>query len=420
VSVLVLGLNYKTAPIGLLERVAVPAEHTSKALAGLVARDHVAGAVVLSTCNRVEVYAHVTKFHGGMADLRNFFAEWASLAPEDFADLCYDHYDDRAAAHLFAVAGGLDSMVVGERQIATQIKQAFADAEREGTVGRVLGSLFRQALRVGRRVRSDTAISAGGASMVDVGLTAAERVLGQLDGRTVLLVGAGKMGGMAARRLHGRAGRLVIANRSAEKGERLALSVDGDVLDFPDLGSGLADADLVVSSTGASVPVIDQDTVAEAMRHRPGRPLALLDLAVPRDVDPGCSFVPGVTVLDVDAIRQLTTTGETGVEVAKARRIVEEEAARFAGWTRTVLVEPTVTALRQHAEAVRAAELERAAPRLSSLTDAQRDAVEAMTRGIVNTLLHDPTVTLKSIADARGGELHADVLRELFGLDDPA
>ncbi len=419
-SVLVLGLNYKTVPVGLLERVAVPAEHTHKALASLVARDHVLEAVVLSTCNRVEVYAHVTRFHGGMADLRNFFSEWGGVAPEDFADLCYDHYDDRAAAHLFAVAGGLESMVVGERQIATQVKQAFADAEREGTVGRVLGSLFRQALRVGRRTRAETGISAGGASMVDVGLTAAQRVLGDLDGRTVLVVGAGKMGGMAARRLHGRAGRLVIANRTAERGERLALCVDGDVLDFPDLASGLADADLVISSTGAALPVLEQDAVAEAMRSRPDRPLALLDLAVPRDVDPGCSFVPGVTVLDVDAIRELTTTGETGVEVARARLLVEEEAARFAGWTRTVLVEPTVAALRARAEAVRAAEFERAASRLAGLTDAQRDAVDALTRGIVNTLLHDPTVTLKAIADARGGELHADVVRELFGLDDPA
>ncbi len=415
-SVLILGLNYRTAPIGMLERVAVPAEHLPKALASLISREHLLEAVVLSTCNRVEVYAHVPRYHGGMADLRNFFAEWAGMAPEDFSDHTYDYYDEGAAEHLFAVASGLDSMVVGERQIHLQVKAAFRDAEAQASTGRVLSSLFRQALRVGKRTRTETGIAEGAASMVDVGLDAAAKVLGDLRGRTVLVVGAGKMGGMAAARVSGDAERILIANRSAEKGKRLALRVEGDVLDFGDLLDGLRRADLVLCSTGSPAPVVDQDAVAEAMKQRPDRPLVLVDLAVPRDVDPGCSFVPGVTVLDIDAVRELTDVTETGAEAAKAREVVVDEARRFAAWTRAVRVEPTIAALRTHAEVVRQAELRRVAGRLGDLDERQRATVEALTSRIVNTLLHEPSVRLKVIADARGGDLYAATLRELFDL----
>ena len=415
-SVLVLGLNYKTAPIGLLERMAVPAEHLPKALKSLIDREHVLEAVVLSTCNRVEVYAHVTKFHGGMADVRNFYAEWSGLPPEDFVEATYDHFDDHAAEHLFAVTSGLESMVVGERQIQLQVKQSFQCAQAEQAAGRVLQGLFSQALSVGRRTRAQTGISDGAASMVDVGLDAATQVLGDLRGRTVLIVGAGKMGGMAAGRVMGSADAILIANRSADKAQRLAERVGGAVLDFADLESGLAAADLVLSSTGASLPVIEHDAVDAAMKTRPERPLVLVDLAVPRDVDPGCSFVAGVTVLDVDAIRTLTDVGRTGEEVAKARALVEEAARKFAAWRRSVRVEPTIAALRARAEDVRSTEVERFAARLGELDERERDAVIALTKGIVNRLLHEPSVRLKEIADARGDDGHAAALRELFDL----
>ena len=397
---------------------AVPAEHLPKALTSLLQREHVLEAAVLSTCNRVEVYAHVTKFHGGVADIRNFFAEWSGLAPEDFLDATYDYFDDRAAAHLFAVASGLDSMVVGERQIHLQIREAFRCAEAEQACGRVLQSLFRQAIRVGRQTRAQTGISEGAASMVDVGLDAAAKVLGDLRGRAVLIVGAGKMGGMAAGRVRGSAERILIVNRSASKAQRLAERVDGEVLGFGDLGRGLAEADLVLTSTGAPLPVIEQDAVAAAMTQRPDRPLVLVDLAVPRDVEPGCSYVPGVTVLDVDTIRTVIDTGPTGEEAAKARRLVEEAAERFAAWRRAVQVEPTIAALRSRAEQVRAQELQRFSARLDGLDDRQREAVEAVTKGIVNTLLHEPSVRLKTLAEARGDDAYADALRDLFGLPD--
>jgi glutamyl-tRNA reductase len=418
VSVLVLGLNYKTAPVGLLERVAVAAEHLPKALDSLCKRDHILEAVVLSTCNRVEVYAHATRFHGAVADIRNFFSEWSGLPPEDFVDATYDHFDDRAAAHLFAVASGLESMVVGERQIHLQVKQAFQSAEAEGAAGRLLQNLFRQALHVARRTRAETGISEGAASMVDVGLDAAVQVLGDIRGRTVLIVGAGKMGGMAAGRVRGSADGILIANRSAEKAHRLAERVEGTVLELGSLDEGLAAADLVLTSTGAPTPVIEQDMVADAMKRRPDRPLVLVDLAVPRDVDPGCSFVPGVTVLDVDAIRAVTDTGQTGEEITKARELVEDAARKFAAWRRSVQVEPTIAALRARAEEIRAAEIDRLRSRLSDLDDRQVEALDSLTKGIINTLLHQPSVRLKEIADVRGDDTHATALRELFDLPD--
>jgi glutamyl-tRNA reductase len=419
VSVLVLGLNYRTAPVELLEQVAVPHERLSKALASLTARDHVLEAAVLSTCNRVEVYAHVSRYHGGVADLRHFFAEWGGLAPEEFVDHTYDQYDDRAAAHLFAVAGGLDSMVVGERQIHLQVRHALRDAQDEGAAGRVLQTLFRRAIRVGKRTRVETAISAGASSMVDVGIDAAVGVLGPLTGRTILVVGAGKMGGMAAARLAGDAGRVLVANRTVHRAERLAERVAGEVLPLDDLATGLAAADLVVCSTGAPDAVISSSQVAAAMGGRTERPLVLVDLAVPRDVEPGAAEVAGVTVLDVDAIRAVTDSGATGDELARARAIVEEEATRFAAWSRGVHVDPAIAGLRNRAEAVRNAELARLKGRLGDLDPRQRDAVEALTRGILNTLLHTPSVRLRELADRGAADLHVEALRELFDLDPP-
>ena len=418
-SVLVCGLNYRTAPIALLERLAVPAERLPKALYSLTSRPYISEAAILSTCNRVEVYAHVSRYHGGMADIRNHFAEWSGAAPEDLTDVIYDHYDESAFSHLFHVASGLDSMVVGERQIQLQVKQAFADAQTEGAAGRLLQTLFRNALRVGKRTRIETQISRGASSMVDVGLEAAERAVGNLDGASVLIIGAGKMGGMAAARLAGRAGRVRVANRGADKRARLAARVGAEELDLVDLSRGLVDADLVISSTGAGHPLVDHQMVAEAVSRRDGtRPLVLVDLAVPRDIDPGCAELPGVTVLDIDAIRALTDTGQTGDEVAKARAVVAEESARFAAWTREMQVEPTISAVRAYAENIRAAELAKRAAKLDRLDPEQRRAVEALTKGLVNSLLHEPTVRLKKVAEARGGDEHTAVLRELFDLPD--
>jgi glutamyl-tRNA reductase len=429
VSVLVVGCNHRSADLALLERLAVPNEELPKALASLTRLPHVTEAAILSTCNRVEVYASVSRFHPGLAELRGWFAERGDIHPQELEERHYSYHDDRAAAHLFAVAGGIDSMVVGEQQIAIQVKAAMEAARTEGTARRVLQRLFRQSVRVGRRIRRDTDIAQGASSMVDVGLDVARQRLGSADlaGRTVLIVGAGKVGSLTAARLRDEgAGRMLVWNRSTDKAERLAAKVAGEVVPPGGLRDALAAADLVVCTTGAPEPVLDETLVASALTGREvargpstEAPLVLLDLAMPRNVDPACEALGGVSVVDIADVRDRAGRGVTGEVIASARAVVDEEAERFASWVAASEIEPTIRDLRGRAEDVRVAELGRLAAKLGDLDDRQRAAVDALTRGIVNTLLHEPTVRLKQLADDGAAEPHADALRELFGLDGP-
>lgn len=423
-SVVVVGANHRSADLGLLERLAVPADATAKALTSLTRLPHVSEAVILSTCNRVEVYASVSRFHPGLAELRAWFAERGDVHPQELDDLHYAYHDERAAAHLFGVAGGLDSMVVGEPQIAVQVKAAMEAARAEGTAKRVLQRLFRQSVRVGRQLRRDTRIAQGASSMVDVGLDVAAEPLAGLAGRRALIVGAGEVGSLAAARLaDAGVAEVRVWNRSPDKAARLAAKVADDVpgeaVDAPALRDAVARAELVVCTTGAPEPVLDRDLVAEA-RDGVDHATVLLDLAMPHNVDRACGELDGVRVVDIADVRDRADRGVTGEVLTEARRMVDLEASRFAAWVAATAVEPTIRDLRARADEVRAAELDRLAGKLGSLDDRQRAAVEALTRGIVNTLLHEPTVRLKALADDGAAEPHADALRELFGLDDEA
>lgn len=414
-SVLMLGVSHHRADLALLERLAVPADEHRKTLAELVALEHVLEAAVVSTCNRVEVYVHVSRFHPGLDEVTEWFGHRAGDRREEALDAIEVNFDETAAGHLFAVASGIESMVVGERQIAMQVKQAMEQARAEGTARRMLQRLFRQAVRVGRRVRRETDIGAGASSMVDIGLDlVAERLGGSLEGRPALIVGAGKIGWLSADRLHGTANSVRVWNRSTDKAQRLALRVAGTVEE--DLATGLDVAEAVVCTTGAPDPVITADLVTG---DRSQRPLVLLDLAMPHNVDPACGELPGVSVVGIADVRDLAQQRATGDAVEAARGIVAEEAAEFSAWLNAIEVEPTIRALRQRADDVRVAELDRLGRRLSRLDDDQREAVEAVTRGLVNTFLHEPTVRLKELADAGGADVAAEVLRDLFDLDDP-
>jgi glutamyl-tRNA reductase len=416
-SLLALGVTHETAPTELLERLAVPGDEHPKALASLTALEHVVEAAVLSTCNRVEVYAHASRFHPALEELIGWFADRGGIDPETAAVTVQSRFDDAAAAHLFAVASGLDSLIVGERQIAVQVKQAAKVARAEGASRRVVQTLFNRAIHCSRRVRSETDIDRGAASMVELGLrVATERADTSLAGRTALIVGAGKIGGLTAGCLDDLGvARTLIRNRSRDRAERLADRVGAVVVD--DLGPALAEADLVVCCAGASRPLIGLADLRAALADR-AAPLLVLDLALPRNVDPAAGDLDGVELIDLDDVRAVADEGETGASMAAALSIVEEETDRFRAWTHAVRVEPTIRALRERAEEVRADELERLASRLSHLDDGQRETVEALTRGIVNTLLHEPTVRLKGLADRGGAEHYAIALRELFDLDE--
>ncbi|MGH3443545.1 MAG: glutamyl-tRNA reductase [Nitriliruptorales bacterium] len=418
-SLLVVGLNHRTADLALLEKVAIPSEEQAKALHSVLELEHVLGAAVLSTCNRVEVYAHVTRFHAGLHEIVTWLGDRAGADAATIVDAHYAYYEHEAAAHLFAVAAGVDSVVVGERQVALQVKDAARVATEEATIGSLLQRLFERALGAARRVRQETTLDEGASSMVDIGIdTAAQEWEGGLEGLTVAILGAGALGGLAADRLAREpVARVLVQNRTRDKAVRLAARVNGDVAD-DELRPTLTAADLVVCCTGAPVPVVGTATVDAAIRERPDRPLVLVDLGLPRNVDPGCADLAGVTLVDLETIRRVHDSSPNAEVLEAAQEVVDEEAARFSAWMRAVQVEPTVVSLRERAEGVRQAELERLGSRLSSLDPREREVVEALTRGIISTLLHDPTVRLKELADRGGAESYAMALRELFDLDE--
>jgi glutamyl-tRNA reductase len=420
-NVLVVGLSHRSAPVDLLERAALQPDASVKLLHDLTQCEHVAEALVLSTCNRVEVYAAVDKFHGGVQELSEVLARASGVALDDLSHHLYVHYEDRAVQHLFTVACGLDSMVVGEAQILGQLRAAFRTAQDERATGRVLGELVRQALRVGKRAHSETGIDRAGASLVAVGLDLAGEALGDLAGGTALVVGAGAMAALAATTLRRRGvGRLVVANRTVANARRLAASLDGTAAALDDLQQALADADLVVTSTGAVGAVVGHDTVAAALAARPKRPLFVLDLALPRDVDPAVRSLPGVTLADLESLRSVLESAESVADVEAVRRIVSEEVSRFLSWQRSVQVAPTVAALRGKATQVVDAELGRLLARLPDLDERSRAELAATLHRVVDKLLHAPTVRVKQLADNPGGDKYAEALRELFELDPSA
>lgn len=416
--VLALGVSYRRAPVELLERLAFSDADLAKAYHHLRGLDDVREAVVLSTCNRVEVYAEVPRYHQGFLELKRFLAESREVDPDDFAEPLYSHYEDQAAEHLFSVASGIDSMVVGEPQILAQVRRAFRLAEAEGIAGPALAALFREAVRVGRRARRETAIGASPAAFVEAGATLAAEHLGGLEGRSALLIGAGEMSALALEVLRARGlGRIRVLNRTPGRAARLAARADGEHGPLGGLAAALAGADLVVSSTGATGVVVPGEAVAAAASSRDG-PLFLLDLAVPRDVDPLAREVPGVRVADIDDLRGILDERRADVrgEVERVRAIVAEERERFTARRRQARLAPLIRALHERGEAVRARELRRFAARLEGLSRRDREAVEALAEGIVAKLLHDPVVRLKERA-ASGEDGLARALAELFDLD---
>jgi glutamyl-tRNA reductase len=419
VSVVVIGLNHRTAPLDVLERTTVDAASLPKALHDLLARPHLSEAVVLSTCNRTEIYAVAEKFHGGFADIRTFLAEQAGLHQADIADHLYVHYDDAAVGHLFSVAAGLDSAVLGESEILRQVHDAWAAARDEGATGHALNLVFRHSLEVGKRVRTETAIARGITSVAHAAVALAAERLSGLAGRRVLLLGAGEMGETMALALAG-AGveSIAVANRTVATAEALAERVGGRVVRLSELPLAVVGCDLLLTSTGAMSLLVEHDEIEAVMAARGQAELLIIDIAVPRDVDPAVGRLPGVTLLDMDDLRAFVqgALDARQREATLARNVVEDELARYATLASAREAAPLVASLRGRAEVIRGAELERAAGRLDGLDDRQRAAVEALTKGIVAKLLHEPTVRIKNSAGSIRGDRLAESLRELFDL----
>lgn len=418
-SVLVVGLTHREAPVSLLERFAFDAHSLPKALHQLTSSEHVREGVILSTCNRVEVYALVTGYHAGLADLNRFLSEFHHVGTDEFAELIESSYEEDSVAHLFSVAAGIDSMVIGEPQILGQVREAFRVASEEGAAGPVLSALFRHAIRVGRRARSETAIGKTVKTFASAGADLARQALGSLEGKTVLVVGAGKMSDYAASRLVREGAIVLVANRTVARARALAQRIGGSDLPITSLSEGLARADLVLSSTGSAEPIITRDLVAEALAARRGRTIVLLDLAVPRDVDPEVRTLDGAVLRDLDDLREaLKPDASQLAEVRSVRDIIANEVPRFSRWQRAHHLAPLLEALQTRGEEARARELKRAAAKLSDLSESEREAVEMMTRAIVAKLIHGPVSAVKGKAGTVEGEALARALRELFDLPD--
>ncbi len=420
-TLLVVGVSHRTAPVALLDRLAL-VDGGSEQLAGdLLVSPHVAETLVLSTCNRVEVYAEVSRFHGAVVDVTETLSKTTGVPRDELTPHLYVRYDDRAVQHLFEVASGLDSMVLGEQQILGQVRSALRSAQEGATAGRSLNDLAQAALRVGKRVHHDTGIDHAGASVVSVALGLAAAALGgTLEGRRTLVVGAGAMSSLAATLLS-RAGatEIVVANRTFTNGERLATAVGGRAVELGQVPALLHDVDLVVSCTGSTGLVLTTDEV-RAARESTSETLVVVDLALPHDTEESIAGLPGVTRLDLAAVASVPEAAAPEGDVALARSIVAEEVRAHVSARAAQRVEPIVVSLRAHAEQVVEAELQRLRMRLPDLDDDAADEVARSLRRAVSTLLHTPTVRMKELATDPDGTRYATALHRLFDLDPEA
>jgi glutamyl-tRNA reductase len=413
-NALVVGLSYRTAPVPLLERIAVPPEQVPELTERLLSSPYVGEAVVLSTCNRIEVYAGVTAFHGALNDIADELAVRAGVDRQTLAEYLYVHYDSDAVRHAFRTAAGLESMVIGEAQVLGQLRDAYGMAVEQGSPGRLLHELVQHALRAGKRVRTETGIDRAGQNMVTAALQVGAATFGaDLAGRSALVIGAGAMGALSLANLQrAEAGDLYIANRGVERAERLARAYDAVPVGLDDLPSVLSRVDVVVSATASPGHVLEPSGIPD----RGGRPLLLLDLALPRDIDPLVADLPGVTLIDIALLSQAVDE-VTADDLRAAEAIVAEELANHLAELRGGEVAPTVAALRARADELVGTELRRLRSRRPELDDVQREEVARTVHRVVQRLLHLPSVRVKELANEPGGARYADALRELFGLD---
>jgi glutamyl-tRNA reductase len=412
-------MSHKSAPVSLLEQVALDRDGVHKLIDDVAACEHVSEATVISTCNRLEIYADVDRFHGSVEEVSRLLIDRAGESTEAMLPHLYVHYDDGAVSHLFQVVAGLDSMAIGEGQILGQARDALSGGQEIGTVGPALNLLFQQALRVGKRARAETDIDRAAPSLVTAALDRSQAAVGGLSGKRVLVLGAGAMAGLATATVAARgASSVAVVNRTPGNADRLAAEYGARSALFTELDAELALADVVVSCTGATGVLVTRDMVAAATAD--GRALSIIDLALPHDVDPAVSDLPGVTLVNLAELADELRASDAGREVEAVRAIVTQEVAAFLSARRQASVTPTVVALRSMATSVVEAEMARLAGRLPGLDDATRAEVLHTVRRVADKLLHQPTVRVRELADEDGAVSYADALAKLFALDPDA
>lgn len=418
----VVGISWRTAPVAVREKLAFREEEVVDTLRALTGALPVAEAVLISTCNRVEVYGVAKAGHDATGPVRKFLAEQRGLKPADVADVLYDHTGSSAVRHVFRVASALDSLVLGEAQILGQLKEAYGVAGGAGTSGPVLGRCLERAFGVAKRVRTETAIARGAANVSTVAVDLAARVFGKLAGKSVLVVGAGKMSTLAARHLRAQgAEHIVVTNRSPEKADKLAAAIDGIARPWADLPALLAEADVVISSTGAREPILTRALFKKVTKARRWRPIVVIDIAVPRDAEPKIDDFDGVFVYNIDDLERVVASNlaERAKAADHASKIVEHEAGQFEHWMRSQGVVPTIRALRDRFALVADTEVQKTLDALARREHSpaqQREAIQRLVQLVVNKLLHQPTAALRE-APPEEALMRAEVLCELFGLE---
>jgi len=418
-SIVVLGVNYHTSPVTLLEKVMIPVPAMSEALRVLSSHGDIREVVVLSTCNRTEVYAVAERFHGAHDDILEFLCETSGLSVDDITPHLYSQFDDDAVVHLFEVAAGIDSAVLGETEIVGQVRDAWDFAMKQGTSRSTLNLLFRYALESGKRARTETGISRSTASVAHAAVEMAEEILGTLSGKRVLVVGAGEMGEGVAGALS-RAGTesITVLNRTVSRAEALAEKIGARVSEFESLETELFSADVVLACTGAGGVIIDHELMSR-VRKDVATPLLVVDIALPRDVAASVAELPGVTLRDLDHLSDWAQRGidKRASEVGQVREIIGEEVKRFLLDQTQRQAAPLVAQLREVVESIRTAEMERFESALAAMTPEQRELVESISHGIINKMLHAPSVRLREAAGTPQGERLSAAVRDLFSLE---
>ena len=418
-SIVVLGVNYHTSPVTLLEKVMIPVPAMSSALRDLSEHSDIREVVILSTCNRTEVYAVAERFHSAHADILEFLCATSGLSADEIAPHLYSQYDEEAVVHLFEVTAGIDSAVLGETEIVGQVRDAWDFAMKQGTSRSTLNLLFRYALESGKRARTETGISRSTASVAHAAVEMSEEILGTLQGKRVLVVGAGEMGEGVAGALS-RAGTesITVLNRTAARAQVLAAKIGALVADFSNLESELGTVDVVVTCTGAGEIIIDHDLM-KRVRQVHSNPVLLVDIALPRDVAASVSELPGVTLRDLDHLSEWAQRGidKRSSEVGQVRVIIGEEVDRFLLDQTQRQAAPLVAQLRRFVEDIRQAEVDRFDASLAAMTPEQRELVESISHGIINKMLHAPSVRLREAAGTPQGERLSAAVRDLFSLE---
>ncbi len=421
-NIVIVGLSHKTAPVEIREKVAFPPTEMEAPLQQLLALPSISEALIVSTCNRVELYVISRQSSAAVVEMRQFLAAFHGLDIEKLQEHLYDLEGTAAIQHVLRVASSLDSMVIGEPQILGQIKTAYGYACEYKTAGLILNRFLRKAFSVAKRVRNETAIASNAVSVSFAAVELARKIFDSLDNKTVLLIGAGEMCELAAKHfVNNGVSKVLVTNRTFSRAEKLAEEFDGTAVNFDNFQEQLHRVDIVLSSTGAPDYVLNAKKLKEICKDRRYKPMFLIDIAVPRDIDPAAGKLDCIYLYDVDDLQGVVQANlkERGKEAAKAELIIKDEVAQFQSWLATLEVKPTIVALRQQFEQVRRAEIERTLSSLSGLSDKERKAVESMSCAIINKILHHPTHVLKQATNGDDGSLYLDAVRTLFALPDP-